>query len=90
MLLELNSLRLCPISIIAFMEGASFGVIGAAWASPTTSNRGAMVFTMTVTISQNRMIGTANSRIACARNGSLACSVLVSVMRTSPGKRFAR
>ena len=76
------------------MDGASTGVIGEAWASPTTSNRGAMVFTMTATNTQNRMIGTANKRMVCGMNGRLgcgmACLVLVSVMRTSPDKRSAR
>ena len=74
-LLELNSWKLCPIRIIAFIDGASSGAIGAECASPTTSSVGTATLTMTVSATQPRMIGIAKMRMKCGMNGrcGLAC-----------------
>ena len=47
-LLESNSLKLCPSRIIAFIDGASSGAIGAECASPTTSSVGTAMLTSAV------------------------------------------
>ena len=64
--------------------------MGAAWASPTTSSCGAIIFTRTVIAIQNKTIGTASMRRLCAITGLFACLVAVSVMRTSPGSTSER
>jgi hypothetical protein len=56
-------------SIIAFRDGASLGAIGDECVSPTTSNEGAIVLTTTANSTHPRMIGTANTRMAWAKNG---------------------
>jgi hypothetical protein len=61
---------------------------------PDPSNEGAIVLTTTANSTHLRMIGTANTCMAWAKNGRLACGtacvLLVSVVRTSPGKTSAR
>ena len=94
-LLESNSWKLCPIRIIAFIDGASRGAIGAECASPTTSSFGTATLTITVTTTQPRMIGIAKMRMKCGMNGrwglvSAGCSrgllgPLLSVCRRCPG-----
>ncbi|OBJ16384.1 hypothetical protein A5653_15630 [Mycobacterium colombiense] len=66
-LLESNSRKLWPRRIIAFIDGASSGVIGAECASPTFSSVGTMTFTNTVMATQPKMIGIAKMRIAWGR-----------------------
>ena len=64
-LLESNSWKLWPRRIIPIIDGASVGAIGADRASPTTSSRGTITFTTTVSNTQPRMMGTAKMRMAC-------------------------
>jgi hypothetical protein len=78
-LLELNSLKLAPISFIATIDGASSGAIGAECNSPTTSSCGAITFTRTATTIQNKMIGTARMRSMWGKTG-LFCSPVVSAV----------
>jgi hypothetical protein len=63
--------------IIACMDGASMGAIGAECSSLTTSNFGTMTFTMTVIVTHTRMIGTANRRMKCGMAGRWVCSALI-------------